>query len=103
MEDGFSADMLLDGFYRVNETTVTVSLSLKDIEGRELKTSKIEISKLFISQQLKNNAAEKLSDLADKATELGDSFVKISTWRIASMVVVCIREREISLLFAATT
>jgi hypothetical protein len=73
------ADANLEGSYYVNGDTVTVSLMLKDLNGRILNSASVDIDTGMIHTRLDNKEVEILSDIADTTTEKNDNMVKIST------------------------
>jgi len=79
--DAFFADAnsVLEGQYFVAGETVTVDLFLKDLNGKVLNSSTVDIERSLIKTSLENSEARMLSDLADVSSEKGGSEVKIST------------------------
>ena len=73
------ANSVLEGQYFVAGKNVTVSLYLKDLGGKILNSSTVDINRPLISASLENNEAKILTDLADVSSEREGSVVKIST------------------------
>jgi hypothetical protein len=73
------ANAVLEGQYFVVGEIVTVNLFLRDLSGKVLNSSTVDIEKTLIKASLENKEAKMLADLADVSSEKGASKVKIST------------------------
>ena len=73
------ADTVFEGEYFIMPSTVTINCYLKDLNGRILSSSSIDIDRNMIPDRLNNQEAEKISELVDTVSEQGDFNVRIST------------------------
>ncbi len=73
------ANAVLEGNCFDRGESVTVDLYLKDLAGKVLNSSTVDIDKSLIKASLENKQAKMLADLADVLSEEGASKVKIST------------------------
>ncbi len=73
------ADTVFEGEYFVMPNVVTINCYLKDLNGRILNSSSIDIDREMIPDRLDNSDAEKISELADSTNEQGNFNVRIST------------------------
>jgi hypothetical protein len=74
------ADSILEGEYFLSGDKVTVNMYLKDLHGKNLSSSNVDIERPMISAKLTDATAKTLSELADiKQESNGDTAVKLST------------------------
>jgi hypothetical protein len=70
---------ILDGVYYDRGPMIFVHLNLRNLEGRLLSSSVLEIDKSLIQSSTENKTAKKLLDFLDQPQIQGDFHVKIST------------------------
>ncbi len=73
------ADAVLDGVYFDRGEVVCVNLYLRDLEGKILASSIVDISKSLIKSSMENKTVKKLIDFLDPPPNSGDFNVKITT------------------------
>ena len=70
---------VLDGTYFDRGSAIFVHLNLRNLEGRLLSSSVLEIDKSLIQASTENKTAKRLLDFLDQPKTKGDFYVKIST------------------------